>query len=574
MTADKQTTFLGESDWRRPGFLLLHAQFAIVLSEVMLSSGLWRVTYPLAALSLFSPSAQKIWACVLMSRVLLLAIGCPTWIEHLLTLNFVAIRIVFVWAMLARHRLLADSRFVRAVSNWCVRHTVPLVGCLMVAALTILIRSFLGHVEKTLSSAVVVCALICASVRWYKYYVAQGGTRLGTLVGTVKLKDVLLMAGTVALCLTGFEIVMRTCFPQTRVKPTGLYRVHATRIFDLAPGATGVHKTHEYHVRYKTNALGLKDFEVAPKTPETFRVLCVGDSFTMGDGLTVGQTYPKQLERMLLEEHPGASISVVNFGISAYGTIQQLSKLREEGFALQPDLVILQLYPENDIRDNLRFVGKFMRSADVEHHRNLDRALARITLRARLTRFFRRHSYAFTFVNNRWRVLARRTNTINVSKRKPRKYRAIPGRPWWLETSLKEYYPELEEGWRVTETAVQEFRDECAKRNIPFYALVAPAKQELTGEMARARVVPTEADLDLYDFSTNWRRAHEIFERLNIPHIDVRNKMLDTEHPELYYWLHDAHMNSVGSKFIAALLKPVVWKEYREWVGGVRKSEP
>jgi len=144
-------------------------------------------------------------------------------------------------------------------------------------------------------------------------------------------------------------------------------------------------------------------------------------------------------------------------------------------------------------------------------------------------------------------------------------YPVIPGRPWQMETYLKNYYPELEEGWRLTETCLRELRDEGCERGIAFHAYAIPAKYELGSKMAHIMVNNTEADPLPYDFSTNSRRTKQMLERLDVPNIELRSVLLQTQCPEHYYWKHDAHMNAAGCLLVAELLKPVVWKEYCRW---------
>src|SRR5688572_23168913 len=50
------------------------------------------------------------------------------------------------------------------------------------------------------------------------------------------------------------------------------------------PGAVGKRETSEFDVTYEVNALGLRDRDTTSyaKPAGTFRVVCLGDSFTLG----------------------------------------------------------------------------------------------------------------------------------------------------------------------------------------------------------------------------------------------------------------------------------------------------
>ncbi len=55
---------------------------------------------------------------------------------------------------------------------------------------------------------------------------------------------------------------------------------------------------------------------------------------------------------------PGRQIEPINFGVSGYGTAQQLLLLRERAWAFSPDLVLLAFFPGNDVRNNSRVLER------------------------------------------------------------------------------------------------------------------------------------------------------------------------------------------------------------------------
>jgi lysophospholipase L1-like esterase len=97
-----------------------------------------------------------------------------------------------------------------------------------------------------------------------------------------------------------------------------------------------------------TNSRGLRNEEVAARpSPGVLRILCIGDSLTFGNGVHSSDTYPKQLEAML----NGAGenrYEVINAGVPAYDTWQEVAYLRDEGVRLAPDMVVVGFYG-NDI---------------------------------------------------------------------------------------------------------------------------------------------------------------------------------------------------------------------------------
>jgi len=121
--------------------------------------------------------------------------------------------------------------------------------------------------------------------------------------------------------------------------------VHDSELIQrMTPNQTAY--THSFPVH--TNSFGLRDreFSVMPP-PGTVRILCLGDSLTFGAGVGSEETYPKQLEALLNSERSG-KYEVINAGVSAYDTWQEVDYLKREGLRFKPDLVVIGVYA-NDI---------------------------------------------------------------------------------------------------------------------------------------------------------------------------------------------------------------------------------
>ena len=395
--------------------------------------------------------------------------------------------------------------------------------------------------------------------------VGTGGRSVRNLLERLQLRNVGLLVVTIALFLAGFETAMRVFAPQSHRQPIGRFIPHPVRRVDLRPHSVIQGSTSEYSARYVTNEYGWKDYEIKPKTPATFRILCVGDSFTMGVGTSIEEAYPKVLQSILRKELRDDSIEVINVGGFGYAVPHHLSRMRELGFGLEPDVVILQLYPENDISDSLAFVGKALESSSVAWLRHSDKQHEQLTALSHIRNSLRRHSHAFVFLYDRWEIVK---DKYGWFQKETKHYPTIPGRPFYLETSLKKYYPALEEGWQLNETYIREFRDECRKRGVPLLAFEVPAKFELGETMRQPLVEDAGANPELYDFSKNWRMTNEMLERLDIPYADVRTLFLATGHPEDYYWKRDVHTNSQGNALIAEALRPFAVKQYHIWADG------
>lgn len=97
----------------------------------------------------------------------------------------------------------------------------------------------------------------------------------------------------------------------------------------------------------ETNAHGLRDRElVAEKAPGTFRIVVLGDSWTVGVNVESAETYASKLGALLAADTPGRKVEVLNFGVVG-GRMESGRRLLPRVLALQPDMIVLA-YAQND----------------------------------------------------------------------------------------------------------------------------------------------------------------------------------------------------------------------------------
>lgn len=94
----------------------------------------------------------------------------------------------------------------------------------------------------------------------------------------------------------------------------------------------------------RINSIGLRDVEPADEGRPT--MLFVGDSFTYGNGVKVGERFSDLLRSELPQ------FRVVNAGVAAYGTDQEFLLLRRLWPRFKPSVVVLIVCVDNDREDN------------------------------------------------------------------------------------------------------------------------------------------------------------------------------------------------------------------------------
>jgi len=86
-----------------------------------------------------------------------------------------------------------------------------------------------------------------------------------------------------------------------------------------------------------------KGVPLAPKRDGVFRIVVLGDSFTFGDGVEDNELFTSQLTYMLEgQKFENKEIEIINLGIPAVDTAQELEVFNGQKDLLKPDLVILQ----------------------------------------------------------------------------------------------------------------------------------------------------------------------------------------------------------------------------------------
>ncbi len=149
------------------------------------------------------------------------------------------------------------------------------------------------------------------------------------------------------------EIFFRLAPPAQRPKPQVVAAEHRNlprlkqSVFILgAPNTEGLLPSNAY---FRTNSAGFRGPETSPRAgPGVFRIAILGDSVTMGSGVSNDETYSVHLARMLNEGSDSTRFEVLNFGLaglSARQVVQQGSRFIPP-FA--PDLLIYG-WTANDI---------------------------------------------------------------------------------------------------------------------------------------------------------------------------------------------------------------------------------
>ncbi len=95
-------------------------------------------------------------------------------------------------------------------------------------------------------------------------------------------------------------------------------------------------------INYIINSKGLRGTDFPLKKPEgEKRLLAIGDSVTFGHLVSEENTYPNFLQEYLNKIISKSSFRVINCGVNAYSTREELMSLRKKWIEYNPDIVLL-----------------------------------------------------------------------------------------------------------------------------------------------------------------------------------------------------------------------------------------
>lgn len=149
-------------------------------------------------------------------------------------------------------------------------------------------------------------------------------------------------AGVIAAAIAGEGLVRIVHGPQVRFSRRVVEAPWGIRPNE--PYASYSHTLPDVNITFRINAQGMRsnvDFDYA-KPAGRRRIICLGDSFTIGYEVENEQCFARRLERMLLER--GLDVEVLNAGVSGFSNAESLLSFERELQRYAPDVVVLSFF--------------------------------------------------------------------------------------------------------------------------------------------------------------------------------------------------------------------------------------
>jgi lysophospholipase L1-like esterase len=276
------------------------------------------------------------------------------------------------------------------------------------------------------------------------------------------------------------------------------------------------------------NALGFRGKEaVIPKPRGYFRIMALGDSTTVGWGVHDHETYPVQLEKLLVRTFPGLPVEVINCGVSGYSTEHEAKVLKKFAPVLDPDLVLLG-FSWND----LPYGGLNPDSERVARPGDPAKAPGEI--------------FRIVEANSR----------LNLALRHSRALYALSRIKLWMQVTMGQGPSELlwerallqgeksvaiDNAWRRVEAGLKDIKSVADAYGLPLVIAVIPFRAQVAGEYPNAQ------------YQTKLR---QIGERVGVPVVDPlpRFRLRRDRSDELFIQYDPIHPGASGYKIVAESL--------------------
>jgi len=258
-------------------------------------------------------------------------------------------------------------------------------------------------------------------------------------------------------------------------------------------------------IKFEINAFGFRDKKYRIRKINKKRIIFIGDSLTYGWCISLNETYHKQLERLL--NLRGYDVDVMGMGVVGYNTIQEYHLMKEEAIRFNPDMIILQISPNDferivSIKKNQE--GKKL--VLIPYH---DFSIPHIIKKGRITHLLMKYSHFYKFINLKLY--------------------------WLIKKKNERYTPEdfFLLGEENSFRHLKKIKNLLDKKGIQFSAVIFPFK----------KIEET------YPYASLHKKIHNQLRKMQVPYIDLYEEFNIKNKEDI--WIERFHPNAKGNEIAA-----------------------
>ena len=372
------------------------------------------------------------------------------------------------------------------------------------------------------------------------------------------LTNLLLLLATIIILIVLTEFFFRVFMPQITLgdrekKAIRIYQESEFISFELKPNTkerqTDLLFGEKFDVTLSINSLGYRDNEFAiSKLNNTKRILIMGDSFTFGHGVENDETFSEQLEKKI-NEFSNIKYEVINAGYaSGQSPDEAYVYLKKKGLQLNPDIIILVVFPGNDISDinehewiidkgglPLAIKDKY---DYVENNQLRSRQKSEIRFTSRLNALLARYSHFYNYLKRRISYIFQKVHyNLEGTENK-----CIYCDEYWIKNK---------DEWNQIKKILINVKKISEENNIKFYLAIIPMREQVYDSYWDSYL--NEVKSDDIDRNKIQQEFINFSEKNNIPLIDFLPSFLENN-LNMYYFSKDLHWNKEGHELASQII--------------------
>ena len=394
-----------------------------------------------------------------------------------------------------------------------------------------------------------------------------------------KVKSTIKVIANTLLLLLLIEVILRIFFPAkaTDQLETSAFTPHSEFLVTLKARVQKEYIHSEINggrtIPWRSNEDGFRGGKLQKRD---YRIMVYGDSNIHARFSKLENTFAHQLQSML-NQNSSQSIEVVNAGVVGFGPDQSLLKFIEEVPKLKPDMVILQIFADNDfgdlIRNRLFEVDEHGNLVPTDHKRIQDPSFQDFEKRAKPWRYLRImdgvRKIRRTFHSNKEGISAKKMIAIcnQLSKEALDTYN---GKNDHIQSHFADHYDidvatkpsslSAQKKIILMEKIIEQFRMEAADKNIKLLVLIEPSSVDLTtnGFLSHKELTqefPEYRPTNLTNF------IEQICSKNDIPYINLYAPFLQSNPERFYFRKGNDHWTDKAQQLAAKISSDYIQKE-------------
>lgn len=318
--------------------------------------------------------------------------------------------------------------------------------------------------------------------------------------------------------------------------------------YRLQPNSIGYYQDNTPTI---INSNGHRDDESNPeKDKGVFRILVLGDSFTMGVNVRQEETYPQILERTLNEQFKETRIEVINAGVAGWEPFQYAQYYEHYGRQFKPDLILIGFFVGNDTYNQISDVSQTATAVSGRLITRQDAANTSIGLKV----FLFEHFHLARLILHKGQPLTQKFTRVNCQDF-TKEYLMIQTQR--MENHLKRDQNRL----NLAKNSVYQIlkvKRMADPEHIPVVVVLLPDENQIN--LGLQQKILTEDEFVNYDFDMPQSMLIEMFQYVGIS--KVINPLPEFKKDSGCLYMNDTHFSPAGHELAAK----VIFEEIKSYI--------